>query len=221
MGDELRNVGPEPTAAAEASGLVGELGVHNRGEELVRAVQRARPREVTKAQARPEDLFRTRLLDEDEVIEKFEAAFGKKAGTVIKGRVRGKGAKVAEMDVVVLYYLSETDSKGNPTGEPSTQTARAVLPYADFTETEAAYQEAVAAGKFNPWVSPERPEELAKQLDAADAAVAGAQNQTAAELREQIPNLSDGELDALEQVERDGKGRTTVLSAIEAERDSR
>ena len=44
---------------------------------------------------------------------------------------------------------------------------------------------------------------------------------TVADAEKELPNLSDAELQELNQAEKDGKNRTTMLDAIKAEQDSR
>lgn len=153
----LRDVGPQDVDGAGE--LVRTTGVRHQGKALLRRAAKARPAAVTAAQSRPEDRFRTQFLNTEEVTAATEQAFGEVVTRVLYGRVRGKGAPLEKLVVVVLF---ETESG---------RTSRGVLRYDQLSESIDAYDSAVASGAFNPYVDDEDPKGLREELAKARAEV--------------------------------------------------
>jgi hypothetical protein len=241
----LRDVGP--TEVDSGGELTKKVGVHNQASRLIRSVANSKPAAVVAAQSRPEDVFRTAFVDEDEALELTQDAFGDEVeiASVESARVRGRGSAEEKLQVVVLFTLKD-----------SGRTARGVLRYKNFSKSQKAFDDAIQSGAFNPYVSDEDPKELREELAKARKEVRrlkgqlglpggrqgepdtrSAADQTGAEpvdpdedsladenvdvIQKRIPDLSEEELDQLEDAEKAGKDRKTVLEAISAERDSR
>jgi hypothetical protein len=169
----LRDVGP--TEVDSGGELTKKVGVHNQASRLIRSVANSKPAAVVAAQSRPEDVFRTAFVDEDEALELTQDAFGDEVeiASVESARVRGRGSAEEKLQVVVLFTLKD-----------SGRTARGVLRYKNFSKSQKAFE----------------------NVDV---------------IQKRIPDLSEEELDQLEDAEKAGKDRKTVLEAISAERDSR
>jgi len=231
--DVLRSVGPEEVTSAGE--LAGKLGSHNKGEQLIRAVAKQKPREVVRELNRREDPFRTLFLQEDEVREAADAAF-EDHFELIYARVRGRDAPPEKMSVAVLLRDKETG-----------RTARGIIPYKDLKASVEAYERAADRGSFNPFADEEDREEYRKALskartearrtspqpvqDAVERNLAVAEGAAApsfdpeavvdgkvSEVKARLRGLSDEQLDAVRDAEMDGKGRKSVLSDVEGAR---
>lgn len=220
--DALRNVGPQDVDSAGE--LVARVGAHNRGQELIQAVAAAKPAAVRAAQSRPDDQFRTPFLDLEAVAKATKKAWGKDVEKLEGARVVGKGADPDSMQVVVLFLT------------PSGRTARGVLPYKDFQESEDRFADALDSGSFDPFVTTEDRAELTKQVAKARAAAKKSTQKksqkpadkgdltagTADQIKAKLPNLSDDDLSTALR-EENGKSRTrkSVVEAIKAEQKRR